>query len=150
MREIKFRGLPVDDEIHGDSFINGSLSIGCTTSTSKIIEYGIHQYNCYPIEVKPETIGQFTGIFDKNKEPIFEGDIISISFTTYGQQPYTESKYVTRTGIVRYYPSKGFVLTKIIEVDNDTGYMEKNISRMNINSSRSIIIGNIHQNPELL
>lgn len=71
MREIIFRG-----QTNNGKWVYGNLS-------HREIEGG---YSCDYIEeqesgayteVLPETIGQFTGIRDANKERIFEGDIIS-------------------------------------------------------------------------
>ena len=61
MREIKFRGIKLD----ANEFIYGDLlrfSSGWETGTT--IQDAIKQV---PIEVIPETIGQFTGLKDKNR-----------------------------------------------------------------------------------
>lgn len=67
MREILFRGKRVD---------NGEWVYG---------DFQLHSLQCFIIErgiltkykVIPETIGQSTGMWDKNKTTIFEGDIIN-------------------------------------------------------------------------
>ena len=61
MREIKFRGIKLDT----NEFIYGDLlrfSSGWETGTT--IQDAIKQV---PIEVIPETVGQFTGLKDKNR-----------------------------------------------------------------------------------
>ena len=71
MREIKFRGKmgsnsewTYGDLVH-DAF-NGN----------KIFPIGIQAPGCYPEEVIRDTIGQFTGLLDKNGKEVYEGDIV--------------------------------------------------------------------------
>ena len=134
MREILFRGKRVDN----GEWIEGSLvnNIFCRVDTYAAVPYIINpdeyeEYCCMEdigelaVEVIPETVGQFTGLLDKSSDKIFEGDII--------EYPPQRKKF-------------------IVEFYNDCfGARDKKDKRTRIGSGDDfIIIGNIHDNPEIL
>ena len=75
----------------------------------------------------PETVGQFTGLTDKNGKKIFEGDICQH----------------------RSYYSDNIVISVVTYTDGQFLAMADENSGFNL-SDKLEIIGNIHDNPELL
>lgn len=133
MREILFRGKRVD---------NGEWVYGTygrhTSFDAMIIDRpyldsngDLTALNFWT--VNPETVGQFTGLTDKNGNRIFEGDILKAIWQHL-------SNTDTVIGIVKY-DDAAFIL----ETDDHYLFFEDNIF-----SDECEVVGNIHDNPELL
>lgn len=84
MREILFRGKRVDNGEWVYGFLVEALNCVTDKNETFIIEqdatyftYG--EFAC-AVEVKPETVGQYTGIKDDQDVRIFEGDIVEVQY----------------------------------------------------------------------
>lgn len=118
MREILFKGKRKDNGEWVEGFLSpiwGSLHIG-------------NEFKAYPINY--ETVGQFTGLKDKNGKKIFECDII---------------KYCGVFGVVVY----DNTFTAFLSKENEKFYTSfENIPTFGVNGVE--VVGNIYDNKELI
>lgn len=81
MREILFRGKSIEPSTEGKWWYGSLLVHGSCCyilPENPITPLGIVKYR-----VDPETVGQYTGMTDKNGTMIFEGDIVKENYKTH-------------------------------------------------------------------
>lgn len=143
MREIKFRGknLNTKEWVYGDllQWNDGETAIGVH---GQFIDDGYHfneNYDKTPY-VDETTVGQFTGLKDKNGKEIYEGDIINVN----GKYPK----------LIRYIDEwASYCLANLTDLDCDlkTRYWHQVSPCWWTDYKREIkVIGNVYDNPELL
>lgn len=131
MREIIFRGKTLDkgEWVYGNLITDDNdVYILTQENLSRGIDIGGWIDGVQSCEVIPETVGQYTGLKDKNDKKIFEHDIVRIAVGgIYDNHVVSYDKENAR-----------FVVGDI------------DFTMVRIFSPKIEIIGDIHDNPELL
>lgn len=140
MREILFRGKRINN---GEWVTGFYVHYDDTKDNHKDdCDYivGIHTGEHFPFfEVIPETVGQFTGLTDKNGKKIFEGDVVFCN-STYVNEMY----YILFENLSFCY---GELNNKYLTPIDDAEF------GLYVSGCKLIgyeVIGNIHDNPEIL
>lgn len=144
MREIKFRGkslIPIEELNekgfeHNDGWFVGNLIqngdkpwiVGDVFESDP--EYIAHEFW---IRIHPKSVGQYTGLKDKNGTEIYEGDVVCCQYANF----YTP---IFRNGIYMAYNVEHLHLTEQ-EPSTQFNVVWKNGCE---------VIGNIYENPDLL
>lgn len=151
-REIKFRGLRVKYEKgwHDSAFKYGNL-----LNVDTIGEVGAHLDSYEYAEVKPETVGQYTGLEDKKGKEIYEGDIVTLPITI--DHPSFKGCSYSNTDDKGVRTFKKILATGHCEVvysDGEWLFKHKDMLKgfwiAKTDRDKFEVIGNIHENPELL
>ena len=152
MRVIKFRGKSIDtgEWVYGDLlqfFLNGEpVKTNFSILQFDYIKTSETTYETQPIGVLYDSIGQFTGLFDKNGKEIYEGDIVSKT-TKNGYPDNRVGEIVFRNGLFGIKNEGCYGLPASILV-SESNWVDGNASGTSIYEYE--IIGNVYDNPELL
>jgi uncharacterized phage protein (TIGR01671 family) len=126
MRTIKFRGkvFPQNKWLYGDLLTSDDFKVAVIRDHNSCVEQ----------RVDADTVGQFTGLLDCNGKEIYEGDVI-------------ESMNGFRRKVAFVEDAASPMLIWLNDEDIDS---PKTISCNFIRKYGYRVIGNIHDNPELL
>lgn len=144
MRTIKFRGKTNDGEWVYGYYIP---SIYEDVDIITVLEFFNLKHKNYA--VLKETVGQFTGLFDKNNREIYEGDIVK--YTRYKvRSEYFKKDFIENVYVVYWNEEKHafYCTTKFESGGGASGYLDFHDERAE--KEEIEVIGNIHDNPELL
>lgn len=137
MREILFRGKKVDNgEWVEGNFIDPCNIVWMEKGFDKVLQR--EDMITFDEPVRPETVGQYTGLTDKNGKKIFEGDIIKEISMRFSTMEIEECFFAVE------WCDFDFSYRLIRRFDN--GERTTILTRQGDYE----IIGNIHDNPELL
>lgn len=128
MRTIKFRAKSFDGE-----WVCGDLHLNCKFPH-------IHTEERRSIPIDPTTIGQLTGLHDRNGNEIYEGDILDvhIPYNSIGKEEHRTRVVVWNEEYAsfEYQDKKGDCIADSVGAKCGVVYY--------------MVIGNIHDNPELM
>lgn len=140
LRKIVFRGK----NLYRKGWLYGNL-----------VQYKDGSFGIDGVPVESNSVGQFTGLLDKNGKEIYEGDVIRID--SHAWLDWKELDSVNAEVIFEEYmfdarwknPDAGQPIPFL--PDDDPDYGPEYICEMLANLPNTIeIIGNIHDNPELI
>lgn len=142
MREILFRGKRVDNGewVYGD-LLNVGVDYDYAIRTYGGREHG--QVNA----VNEKTVGQYTGLTDKNGKKIFEGDIVESTSDLVNLRGEKTGKKITKFYEVVVIADNSSFTYGTREIGET--YISRTIYKENAQRFYSVI-GNIHDTPELL
>ena len=133
MRTIKFRGKRLDK----NEWVYGSL-LSTDTEKTFIRETSWSENGYMMFAVYPETVGQFIELHDKDGNEIYEGDIYEVNASV-RQINFYYGAFCAGLSSLGYAPVAWKSEEEYDELLEDEDFL-----------SEIVIVGNIHDNPELI
>lgn len=165
MREILFRGkrvdngewiygVPITDKATGDAYI-------ITSTAGAYLRSEINNMCATGFRAIPETVGQYTGLTDKNGTRIFEGDVVKLFDIAIGEIVYGCGTFGISCRQQIDYDYLASEIASITGCDNTPMFchndnfvslweLYSNYNEENSEISVIEVIGTIYDNPELL
>lgn len=129
-REIKFRGKPFEK---GIGWQYGGLIRQMYYGKEKLYIGYVQNGAINGLEVNPETVGQYTGLKDKNGREIYEGDIVLMN-------SLLKAKIIFHNGAFRVYDELSNMSEDNVFIDIGSVFEERVWE----------IIGNVYDSPEMV
>ena len=142
MRDIEFRGKRIDT---GEWVFGGYMkpSLTALEAVYAVIWDNVKDGSGFGFHVIPETVGQYTGIKDKNGVKIFEGDIIK-----YHDFFWNFDANQIHIGVIEWQENAARFVGTRYAVDGKPVKPEYGKTALGFHDVE--IIGNVFENPELL
>ena len=137
-REIKFRGKSIMNNTYGDWLHSSGIKYGDDVELMYCDEETSEEWNY----IDKETLGQYTGLHDKNGKEIYEGDIVLYEDWEMAYEGGGNDSFINK-GIVEYCEDNCCYNVTERQTVDITDVLYKDNEDLEV-------IGNIYDNPELL
>ena len=148
-RKIEFRGKCSPQSKYKGEWVTGSLVVPEQIEDNEVLIVVAHSDSCKSTyHVDKDTIGQFTGLYDKNGKEIYEGDILSSDY-----YPFVRDGKMNYVAIVEWfeYDACWYAAYDLHKDSTARGISIGCPAEFNEDAAKDyIVIGNIHDNPELI
>ena len=146
MREILFRGKRTDNGEWVYGYVGTAFTID---ENRKVKSRHFTALDCLgwgsQILVSDETIGQYTGLTDKNGRKIFEGDIVKTHYANAQKSEYIEQVVFHNGKFCAYFSNQ--LCKQWANLYDGTEHLPQDKS---VYMDSVEVIGNIYDNPELI